>query len=95
MNGSERGRHRRSSRSRRKRWDESERGKDVDGGGIRQISSFNEAYASSHDPLRDQLTVRAVVGGAIIGTIMAFANLYFGLQVRWIPSISIYDNNDR
>jgi uncharacterized oligopeptide transporter (OPT) family protein len=38
---------------------------------------------------RQQLTVRAVVVGLLIGTLACFSNTYFGLQTGWISMMSL------
>ena len=38
---------------------------------------------------RPQFTVRAVVAGTVIGAVLCFANMYFGLQTGWVSMMSL------
>jgi OPT family oligopeptide transporter len=47
---------------------------------------FEHVYAGDQVP---QLTLRAVVMGALLGCVMAFSNLYVGLKAGWSLSVAI------
>ncbi|CAO3597280.1 unnamed protein product [Absidia cylindrospora] len=50
----------------------------------------NQGKASSASIYKQQhFTLRAVVVGLLIGTLMCFSNMYFGLQTGWISMMSL------
>ena len=38
---------------------------------------------------QQQLTLRAVLAGLLVGTLLCFTNMYFGLQTGWVTMGSI------
>src|SRR5512142_381514 len=47
---------------------------------------FRDVYAGDDMP---QLTLRAVVMGALLGCVMAFSNLYVGLRAGWGLNVAV------
>lgn len=60
-----------------------------------QLSDDDDFYVheSNSKPLGEpeeaQLTVRAVLAGLLVGTLLCFTNMYFGLQTGWVTMGSI------
>ncbi|KAI5802936.1 OPT oligopeptide transporter protein-domain-containing protein [Pyronema domesticum] len=48
---------------------------------------INSAYERTRD--ERQFTVRAVVVGLLVGTVVNFSNMYFGLQTGWVSMMSM------
>ena len=46
-------------------------------------------HHQGRDPAGPQLTLRAVLAGLFVGTILCFTNMYFGLQTGWVTMGSI------
>jgi uncharacterized oligopeptide transporter (OPT) family protein len=51
--------------------------------------SSRSGAGSSSSALPPDLTARALLGGVAVGTLLAFTNLYFGLQSSWITMASL------
>lgn len=56
---------------------------------IEETISDAEWYARVHRPAERQFTLRAVVSGCLIGSILSAANLYTGLTIGWTYGASI------
>uniref|UniRef100_A0A6U6KYX8 Oligopeptide transporter n=1 Tax=Odontella aurita TaxID=265563 RepID=A0A6U6KYX8_9STRA len=58
--------------------------------GMRKPVEFEDGHEDEEkDKDAPQLTVRAVVVGLIIGTVLCFTNMHFGLQTGWVTMGSI------
>ncbi len=44
---------------------------------------------SSSPPIEGDFTPRAIIVGLLVGVLLAFTNLYFGLQTGWISMMSL------
>ncbi|UQA56188.1 OPT family oligopeptide transporter [Polyangium aurulentum] len=56
---------------------------------IQETISDAEWYARIHRPEERQFTLRAVVSGCLIGSVLSAANLYTGLTIGWTYGASI------
>jgi hypothetical protein len=62
--------------------------RDVGGQALLNTALSNDERNQAADDL-PQLTVRAILGGLAIGTVLCFTNMYFGLQTGWVTMGSI------
>ena len=49
-----------------------------------------EAAEPDDDEPELELTLRAVLGGIMVGGILCFSNMYFGLQTGWVTMVRTY-----
>ncbi len=71
----------------------SDRSDDLSDGELSDVSSASSASSASPAdaavPLEGDFTPRAVLVGLAVGVLLAFTNLYFGLQTGWISMMSL------
>ncbi|CEP11788.1 hypothetical protein [Parasitella parasitica] len=56
---------------------------------LRQRNDNNEELQAQQETDENHFTLRAVACGLLIGTLMCFSNMYFGLQTGWISMMSL------
>jgi uncharacterized oligopeptide transporter (OPT) family protein len=68
--------------------DDYEHGSDSDSDVLSDVLS-SSSYSTTSRPIEGDFTFRAVFIGLIVGVLLAFTNLYFGLQTGWISMMSL------